>query len=108
MVSPLWVVDMDGIPLEGCEQRLPLGAVVEMVVSPVSVVKMVYCRTPSVTGNIHLTTWCGWWVVDLKSSPPPLGMEHSLAGFGIVPPWKLRLPLARLCSFPLWGGWWGA
>jgi len=25
MVSPLWVVDMDGIPLEGCEQRLSLG-----------------------------------------------------------------------------------
>jgi hypothetical protein len=54
MVSPLWVVDIDGIPLEDIVNNVsPLGVV--DIVSSLSVVEMVCCRTPSVTGNIHLT-----------------------------------------------------
>ena len=83
MVSPMRVVN----------NVSPFGVV--DVVSPLSVVDMVGCQTPSVTANIHLA-WCGWWVVDLKSSPPPLGMEHPLAGLWIVTLWKLRHPLARV------------
>ena len=81
------------------EQRLPLGGSRHCL--------FLECCTSELLPDIishgqyipYMVCIVGCGGLKIEARPPPLGSEHSLAGFGIVPPWEVRHLLARVVSF---------